>query len=270
MKKIAAVRTTLLSTSLSLIVATLIGPGIGRPGVAHAQAGAGGTAGAASEKASSPSRTKKASTKAAAGGKGAAASAADEKDVAPTTPPPGSSALAELKKANADLDRALKKKHPSWSPEAEAQKAEVRNLVGAFLDYRELARRALAKHWDTLTPAKQREFVTTLRELVERSYLGQLRGDPNYTIKYTREEKNGPEATVWATLATTARGKKVTLAMEYRLIHKDRWVVYDVVTDEQSMLENYRAEFNKIINKDGFDALLKRMKTKLAEKAKEE
>ena len=46
----------------------------------------------------------------------------------------------------------------------------------------------------------------------------------------------------------------------------DHWVVYDVVTDEQSMLENYRAEFNKIINRDGFDALLKRMKTKLAEK----
>ncbi|MBC8132669.1 MAG: ABC transporter substrate-binding protein, partial [Deltaproteobacteria bacterium] len=30
--------------------------------------------------------------------------------------------------------------------------------------------------------------------------------------------------------------------------------------------ENYRAEFNKIINKDGFDTLLKRMKKKLEEK----
>jgi ABC-type transporter MlaC component len=43
-------------------------------------------------------------------------------------------------------------------------------------------------------------------------------------------------------------------------------VVYDVVTDEQSMLENYRAEFNKIINRDGFDALLKKMRKKLDEK----
>ena len=46
----------------------------------------------------------------------------------------------------------------------------------------------------------------------------------------------------------------------------DHWVVYDVLTDEQSMLENYRAEFNKIITKDGFDALMKRMKKKLDEK----
>ena len=43
-------------------------------------------------------------------------------------------------------------------------------------------------------------------------------------------------------------------------------MVYDVVTDEQSMVENYRAEFNKIINKDGFETLLKRMKKKLDEK----
>ena len=51
------------------------------------------------------------------------------------------------------------------------------------------------------------------------------------------------------------------------MLWKDgHWVVYDVVTDEQSMLENYRAEFNKIINKDGFDALLKRMRKKLDEK----
>jgi phospholipid transport system substrate-binding protein len=51
--------------------------------------------------------------------------------------------------------------------------------------------------------------------------------------------------------------------MEYKLLYKDRWLVYDVITDEQSMLENYRAEFNKIITKESFDALLKRMKKRL-------
>ena len=52
--------------------------------------------------------------------------------------------------------------------------------------------------------------------------------------------------------------------MEYKLLYKgDRWLVYDVITDEQSMLENYRAEFNKIISKESFDALLKRMKKRL-------
>ena len=185
----------------------------------------------------------------------------------PSSPPPASSSpMADLKKSNDQLDKLLKKKYPSYSPEAEAQKADVRKLVGGFLDYRELAHRALAKHWDGLTPAQRKDFVNTLRDLVERSYLKQVSGDPNYTIKYQKETKTGNEATVEATLTTVTRGKKVAIALEYHLIYKERWLVYDVITDEQSMLENYRAEFNKIINKDGFDALLTRMKKKRDEK----
>jgi phospholipid transport system substrate-binding protein len=42
--------------------------------------------------------------------------------------------------------------------------------------------------------------------------------------------------------------------------------VYDVVTDDLSLLENYRAEFNKVIARESFDALLGKMKKKLAEK----
>ncbi len=179
------------------------------------------------------------------------------------------SPMAELKKSNGQLDKVLHKNVPNWSPEAELERDEVRKLVGAFLDYNELARRSLARHWDTLTPKQRSEFTETLRQLVERSYLKQVHGGggPNYNIKYEKEEKPGSEALVDATLHTMSRGKKVEIALQYKMICKDgKWVVYDVVTDEQSMLENYRAEFNKIISKDGFDALLKRMRKKLEEK----
>ncbi|HET6280566.1 MAG TPA: ABC transporter substrate-binding protein [Polyangia bacterium] len=182
-------------------------------------------------------------------------------------PPAGSSPMAELKKSNAALDKVLQKDRPNWSPEAELQRAEVRKVVGSFLDYAELGRRSLARHWDALTPKQRDEFVKTLRELVERSYLKQIHGAPNYKIKYEKEDKQGSEATVTATLTTTAREKKVAVALEYKMLWKDgHWVVYDVLTDDQSMLENYRAEFNKIITKESFDALLKKMKKKLDEK----
>jgi phospholipid transport system substrate-binding protein len=181
--------------------------------------------------------------------------------------PAEGSPMAELKRSNAALDKVLHKNAPGWSPEAELERAEVRKLVGAFLDYAELARRSLAKHWDGLKPKEREEFTETLRQLVERSYLRQVHGSPNYNIKYEKEEKAGNEATVDATLHTTSRGKKVEVALQYKMIGKEgKWVVYDVLTDEQSMLENYRAEFNKIINKDGFDALLKKMRKKLEEK----
>jgi phospholipid transport system substrate-binding protein len=184
-----------------------------------------------------------------------------------TPPPANSSPMAELKKSNAQLDKVLQKNKPNWSPEAELERGEVKKLVGSFLDYQELAKRSLAKHWEKLTPKQREDFVETLRQLVERSYLKQVHGNANYNIKYDKEEKNGTEASVTATLNTVARGKKTKIALEYKMLWKDgHWVVYDVVTDEQSMLENYRAEFNKIINRDGFDALLKKMRKKLDEK----
>ncbi len=186
---------------------------------------------------------------------------------AETPPPANSSPMAELKKSNAQLDKVMQKNKPNWSPEAELERTEVKKLVGSFLDYGELAKRSLNKHWDKLTPKQREDFVETLRQLVERSYLRQMHGSPNYNIKYEKEEKNGSEADVTATLNTVARGKKTKVALEYKMLWKDgHWLVYDVVTDEQSMLENYRAEFNKIINRDGFDALLKKMRKKLDEK----
>jgi phospholipid transport system substrate-binding protein len=199
-----------------------------------------------------------------AGARAADRPAADKPAAAP---PASASPMAELKRSNAQLDKVLQKNRPNWSPEAELQREEVRKLVGSFLDYGELGRRSLGKHWDGLTAKQRQEFVTTLRELVERSYLRQMHGSPNYDIKYEKETKDGGEATVDGTLHTMSRGKKVKIALQYKMLWRgDHWVVYDVVTDEQSMLENYRAEFNKIINKDGFDALLKRMKKKLDEK----
>ncbi|HEX4406315.1 MAG TPA: ABC transporter substrate-binding protein, partial [Polyangia bacterium] len=191
-----------------------------------------------------------------------------EKPGAAGTPPAGDP-MTELKKSNAQLDKILHKNVPNWTPEAELERSEVRKLVGEFLDYDELAKRSLARHWDGLTPKQRAEFTDTLRQLVERSYLKQVHGSPNYNIKYEKEQKDekAGEATVDATLHTTSRGKKVDIALEYKMIGKDgKWVVYDVLTDDQSMLENYRAEFNKIISKDGFDALIKRMKKKLEEK----
>jgi phospholipid transport system substrate-binding protein len=186
----------------------------------------------------------------------------------PATPPPEASPMADLKKSNANLKKILAKQPPSWTPERDAKNSEVRKTVDQFLDFEELARRSLARHWDGLTPRQRTEFVATLRDLVERNYLKQIHGSPNYDLKFDKETKDGSEASVHGVLNTvTAKGKKVNVDLEYKMVWKGgHWVVYDVITDEQSLLENYRAEFNKIIDKDGFDALLKRMRRKLNEK----
>jgi phospholipid transport system substrate-binding protein len=184
--------------------------------------------------------------------------------VAPSLPPPGTSPMAELRKSNGALKKLFQKQPPSWSPESDAKRSDMRKIVGGFLDFEELAHRSLARHWDGLTPKQRSEFVAVLRDLIERNYIKQVHGQPNYDLRFEKETVTGSEAMVVATLDSQSNGKKVSVDMEYKLLYKgSHWLVFDVVTDEQSMLENYRAEFNKIINKESFDALVKRMKKRL-------
>jgi phospholipid transport system substrate-binding protein len=208
---------------------------------------------------------KKAATKVSpAQAEGQEGAGAEPASPAPSLPPPGTSPMADLKKSNAALKKLFQKSAPSWSPEQDAKRSEMRKIVSGFLDFEELAHRALARHWDGITPKQRTEFVGVLRDLIERNYIKQVHGQPNYDLRFRKEAITDGEATVNATLDSSADGKKVTVEMEYKLLFKGgKWLVYDVVTDEQSMLENYRAEFNKIITKESFDALLKRMKKRL-------
>jgi phospholipid transport system substrate-binding protein len=63
------------------------------------------------------------------------------------------------------------------------------------------------------------------------------------------------------------KGRKAETTIDYKLADKGggKWAVYDVITDDVSLLRNYRSEFGRIIKKDGFAVLLSKMKKKLAE-----
>lgn len=220
--------------------------------------------GGAAQAAEAPAAKAADKTSAKVADKTADKAAEQTKAAEPTKPPAGSSPMADLKKSNAALRKLFQKQAPSWSPESDAKRGEMRKIVSGFLDFDELAHRALARHWEGLSAKQRSEFVNVLRELIERNYIKQVHGQPNYDLGFSKEEITGSEATVVATLEAVSNGKKVKVAMEYKLLYKEnKWLVFDVVTDEQSMLENYRAEFNKIITKESFDALLKRMKKRL-------
>ncbi|MDZ4696827.1 MAG: ABC transporter substrate-binding protein [Deltaproteobacteria bacterium] len=195
----------------------------------------------------------------------AAPAAPSDVVIDPTVPAPtNASAMDVLKKSHERLQKLLMKKSPKWSPESDAKNSEIRLLVGEFLDFSELAKRSLAKNWDTIKPAQRVEFVATLRDIVEKSYVGNMHSSPKYKLVWEKESRKPAEAEVFATLHTQRKGKPLDMSIEYRVLHKARgWVVYDVITDEQSLLETYRAEFAKIIKKESFDVLLTKMKSKI-------
>lgn len=186
-------------------------------------------------------------------------------DPARSERPAGSagSPMTQLIQSTDALQASLRRSYPAWSPEAELQRSLVRRLVGGSMDYAEISRRALGDTWVKLSDQDRSEFVTSLGKLIEsryrtrEKYLGS-----DLRVRFERESVTPRgTASVFATLSGRSRGKPRQMAIEYRLLWKsDRWVVYDLVTDGESLLESYRDMFDRIIARESFGGLLHRMK----------
>lgn len=172
--------------------------------------------------------------------------------------------MATLKQKNGDVDKLLRQKVEKGSPAEQKQKDDIKKLAATLLDYDELAQKSLAAHWDKLTPAQRTEFVTTLRELIERNYVKQLRTNLDYQVQYKGEEADDSQATVSTVVKVKSAGKSTDAEIIYKMKKApDGWHVWDVITDEISLVKNYRTQFNKIITEQSYDALIKKMKSKL-------
>jgi len=144
------------------------------------------------------------------------------------------------------------------------RRAAIRTIAHEIFDFRELSQRALARHWQARTPAERDEFVQLFADLLERSYIGKVEmysgGD---SIHYMSETVEGDQATV-RTRIVTRSGTEIPV--DYRL-HRvgDRWLVYDVAIEGVSLVANYRAQFNKIIQTSSFKELVDKLAAKREE-----
>jgi phospholipid transport system substrate-binding protein len=148
-------------------------------------------------------------------------------------------------------------------PNRQAERQErLHKIAAQVFDWQEMARRALARHWRERTPQEQQEFVTLFRDLVESTYINRLESSiqEKREIQYVGEQVDGSRATVKTTVVTR-RNQQVPI--EYRL-HKanGRWLIYDVLVEGISLVNNYRSQFNRIITSSSYNDLVQKMKNR--------
>jgi len=136
--------------------------------------------------------------------------------------------------------------------------AEVRNVVSTRFDFREAAQRALGREWQARAPAEREEFVRLFADLLERSYISRIASRASVrgglTVRYLGESVDGNVATVTTTIASRAGGE---LPVEYQMIALDeRWAVYDIRVDGISIVDNYRAQFARILRQSSYRDLV--------------
>jgi phospholipid transport system substrate-binding protein len=136
----------------------------------------------------------------------------------------------------------------------------VRHLAEQVFDVTETAKRALGQHWQQRTPAEQDEFVKLFANLLEQTYIARIDEFGGEKLTYVSEQIDGDRAIVRAKI-TTKNGTDVPV--ESRVLLKgNRWLIYDILIENLSLISNYRAQFDRVIRTASYDELVKRLKTK--------
>lgn len=167
----------------------------------------------------------------------------------------GSTPLTVVKSADAEVDKILQGK------EATVEKLAAR--AEDFIDFTELAKRALGKEWGGLNKKQQDDFSSTMKGVLRASYAQKALADGRggAKVEYGAETVEGNEATV----ATKMLIKEDTFPVVYKLYRPTtatEWKIYDVITDDVSLVATYTDQFRQVISKKGFDGLLKSLKAK--------
>ena len=142
----------------------------------------------------------------------------------------------------------------------EARREALREVIDQRFNYHQMVRRALAKNWKGRSDQERREFTGLFKKLLENSYASKLESYSDETINFTDEVIKGK----YALVKTEVVRKASTIAVDYKLINGDGvWKIYDFVIEGVSMVRNYRSQFSKIIRKDSYEGLVRKLTDKV-------
>jgi phospholipid transport system substrate-binding protein len=163
----------------------------------------------------------------------------------------------------ATVDRALVVlKDPRFKPVAKTKERrdQLKQILFARFDFTEMARRALGANWRRRTTQEQEEFVRLFTDLLERAYADTIESYTDEKIIYVGEKLDGSYAEVNSKILTS-KGQEFTIDYKTRVAGGE-WKVYDVVVENISMVNNFRSQFNRVINNSSYEELVRRLKEK--------
>lgn len=143
---------------------------------------------------------------------------------------------------------------------SQERRQKVKEIIYSRFDFDEMAKRSLGPHWQKRSPDEQKQFVELFTSLLEHTYLDNIESYNGEKIRFLNERQDKDFAEV-NTKIINSKGQEFSL--DYRLQNANGdWKVIDVVIENISVVNNYRAQFNRLLAKSSFAELLETMKQK--------
>ncbi len=159
------------------------------------------------------------------------------------------------------VQTTLLKSHARQDSESKKKKHDtaIKQIIGRRFNFSEMAKRALGSYWEHRSTRERSEYIELFTDVAGDAYLDQIEPFASERILYLRENRDGDYAEV-ATKALGIKGDE--LDMNYKLMRSrgGEWKAYDLVIDNVSVVNNYRAQFARIMTRGSFGDLLAKLR----------
>ena len=131
-------------------------------------------------------------------------------------------------------------------------------MIYQRFDFTEMARRSLGPEWRRRTAEEQKEFVALFTKLLERVHLNTIESYNGEKVQYLNERAENSGAQV-DTKITDNKGQEFSVNYRLHDVNGD-WKIYDVVVEDVSLVNNYRAQFSRVLAKSSYAELVNTIK----------
>ena len=143
------------------------------------------------------------------------------------------------------------------------RRERIAEVVFLQFNMRRMAKLALGRDWKGLSEAERSRFTGLFRDLLKKSYVATIDGYADEKISYRKEIIKGGKAEVKTMVISRAWGE---IPLNYKLqVKEGKWLIYDVIIENVSLVRNYRSQFGPIMKKKGFVGLIAQMEKKVAQ-----
>ncbi len=143
------------------------------------------------------------------------------------------------------------------------RRERIAEVVFLQFNMRRMAKLALGRDWKGLSEAESSRFTGLFRDLLKKSYVATIDGYADEKISYRKEIIKGSKAEVKTMVISRTRGE---IPLNYKLqVEEGKWLIYDVIIENVSLVRNYRSQFGPIMKKKGFVGLIAQMEKKVAQ-----
>lgn len=143
-----------------------------------------------------------------------------------------------------------------------AKKEEIVVIVKSRFDADELAQRVLALNWKSRTGQEKEQFISLFSQVLETTYINRLKSYSNEDVAFKKQIVNSDKAVVYSEIIKNDQ----EIPIVYRVKDTEgQWLIYDIIIEGVSLVQNYRQQFDQIIKSEGYAGLVRRMEEKIQE-----